>query len=213
MTNPTPFDILGLPPNTPIAEVKKHFRKLSMSKHPDKGGNEDEYRVLLSAYNKISCGYKVPERKKRIWKKTNNALTYVSVNIDMSAAAKGCNLNVQVGRKIVGIFIPGGTFNGQHIQYAGMGLPDKHGVNGILDVLVTLTPPVGFTFETYMGKTALVYNVKFNRDSIPAKLHIELLGKKKAITLPKKIRDGMFLRVPNSGYPQGEPLFIKIGLI
>ena len=209
----TPFDVLGLPPNTPIAEVKKHFRKLSMEKHPDKGGNEDEYKELLSAYNKIACGYKVPEKKKRVWKKPNNTITYANVNIALDAAARGCNINVPVGNRTMVVFVPSGAFHGQHIQYEGMGLPDKHGVNGILDVLVSITPPNGFTFESYMGKIALVYNVKFNRDSIPPKLHIELLGKKKAITLPKRIRDGMFLRVPNFGYPQGEPLFIKIGLI
>lgn len=207
-----PFEVLGLPNNTPIAEVKKAFRKMSMTKHPDKGGNEDEYRKLLSAYSKISCGYTVQEKRKRVVRKENNKVTHTSVCVSINEAAVGCYTLVPVGNDYASVFIPPFTPNGQHLQFKGMGIKDKDGVNGVLDVCVGISLPEGFTFENYMGMEVLVYNVKFNADSIPNKLTISLFKRRKTIYLPKKLRDGMFLKVMNFGYPNNEPLFVRIGI-
>ena len=207
-----PFEVLGVPNNTPISVVKHFFRKLSMVKHPDKGGDEEEYRKLLSAYSKISCGYRVPEKRKHRVLKQNNTHTYTKACVSIDDAAYGCNVTVPVGNDFATVFIPAWVRNGQHLLFDGMGMPNKQGVNGILDVLVELSLPDGFTFENYLGRNVLVYNIKLSAASLPNKITIPLFKRRKVIYLPKKLRDGMFLKVMGWGYPNDEPLFVRIGI-
>lgn len=62
-----PYVILGLPPGTPVADVKKHYRKLARELHPDRqvaGGMPQELVIIASdrlarinaAYNEIVKG-------------------------------------------------------------------------------------------------------------------------------------------------------------
>lgn len=43
-------DILGLKPGATEEEVKKAYRKKAMESHPDKGGNEEEFKKIVDAY-------------------------------------------------------------------------------------------------------------------------------------------------------------------
>jgi molecular chaperone DnaJ len=43
-------DILGVKPNATEEEVKKAYRKKAMESHPDKGGNEEEFKKIVDAY-------------------------------------------------------------------------------------------------------------------------------------------------------------------
>lgn len=205
-----PFEVLGVPNNTPVSVVKHFFRKLSMVKHPDKGGDEGEYKKILSAYSKISCGYKVPEKKRKSAQKKNTSVTYAKAVVSIDDAAYGCYADVPVGNDCAYVFVPAWVLNGEHLQFKGMGALDRQGVNGTLDILVELSLPDGFTFEKYLGRDVLVYNIKLERSSIPKKITIPLFKRRKVIYLPKKLRDGMFLKVLGWGYPKGEPLFVRI---
>lgn len=62
-----PYVILGLPPGAPVADVKKHYRKLARELHPDRqvaGGMPEELVIIASdrlarinaAYNEIVKG-------------------------------------------------------------------------------------------------------------------------------------------------------------
>ena len=46
----SPWEILGLPINSPWEAVKAAFRRLMLIHHPDKGGNEETCRKIISAY-------------------------------------------------------------------------------------------------------------------------------------------------------------------
>ena len=53
------YAILGLKPNAPLEDVKKHYRQLAKAFHSDTGGMNDEAMKLLNrAYERITKGRK-----------------------------------------------------------------------------------------------------------------------------------------------------------
>lgn len=44
------FEFLGLPVSATVAEVKKQYYRLARERHPDAGGDENQFRVLYAAY-------------------------------------------------------------------------------------------------------------------------------------------------------------------
>jgi DnaJ-class molecular chaperone len=48
------YDTLGVQPNASTDEIKGAYKKLARQKHPDKGGNEDEFKALGAAYAVLS---------------------------------------------------------------------------------------------------------------------------------------------------------------
>ncbi|MBA7681053.1 hypothetical protein ES703_89381 [subsurface metagenome] len=53
------YAILGLKPDAPLEDVKKHYRQLAMVFHSDRGGMNDEAMKLLNrAFERITKGKK-----------------------------------------------------------------------------------------------------------------------------------------------------------
>jgi molecular chaperone DnaJ len=48
------YEILGLNKNATQSDIKKAYRKLAKEKHPDSGGNEDEFKEIAEAYSILS---------------------------------------------------------------------------------------------------------------------------------------------------------------
>ena len=44
------YNVLGVSRNADANEIKKQYRKLSLTHHPDKGGNEEEFKKIQKAY-------------------------------------------------------------------------------------------------------------------------------------------------------------------
>lgn len=57
-----PYKILGLPKNASAEAIKKAYRKLSMTLHPDRGGSEEAFKDLSWAYELLS-----DSEKRRTW--------------------------------------------------------------------------------------------------------------------------------------------------
>ncbi len=53
MTTENFYDILGVSENATQEEIKKAFRKKALVSHPDKGGNEEEFKKFQEAYDNI----------------------------------------------------------------------------------------------------------------------------------------------------------------
>jgi len=51
-----PYEILGLKAGASEEEVKKAYRKLAMKHHPDRGGDETEFKKIKEAYESIVEG-------------------------------------------------------------------------------------------------------------------------------------------------------------
>lgn len=206
-----PFKTLGLENNASIEETKKRFRKLSMTMHPDKGGDEVEYAKLLDAYKLILDGYKVVVPVYIPKPKPNNTITPVDVFITLEEGMCGCERNISLRSETVKVDIPKGMLPMQSVNYEGMGEKNQDGVRGILCVTVKFIMPEGFTFERYLTETVLVYSIKLK--TIPKTISITLCGKTKKIKMPSKLYDGMFLKVKDFGYCNGgvrHPLYVRI---
>lgn len=48
------FDVLELPPWASKEDVRKAYKRLALRLHPDKGGNDEAFQRLLSAYQRLS---------------------------------------------------------------------------------------------------------------------------------------------------------------
>ncbi len=55
------YDILGVPMGTSAAEIKRKYRELSQTMHPDKGGDTRKFQELTNAYS-ILVGKSKPSR-------------------------------------------------------------------------------------------------------------------------------------------------------
>ena len=44
------YDVLGVTKKATQSEIKKAFRKLALKKHPDKGGDVEEFKKIQAAY-------------------------------------------------------------------------------------------------------------------------------------------------------------------
>ena len=55
-----PYQILGLTSSATDEEVKQAYRKLAMKHHPDRGGNESEFKKIKEAYETITSGGNSP---------------------------------------------------------------------------------------------------------------------------------------------------------
>ena len=55
----SPYTILGVPESASDSEIKKSYRKLALQKHPDKGGDPEEFVEISNAYDVLSDPAKV----------------------------------------------------------------------------------------------------------------------------------------------------------
>lgn len=64
---PNLYDVLGLSKGADINEIKKAFKKLAMTHHPDKGGDPEKFKEIQKAHEILS-----DERKREIYDMTGS---------------------------------------------------------------------------------------------------------------------------------------------
>jgi hypothetical protein len=50
----TPYQILGVPPGASLVDIKAAYRRRMMQCHPDKGGNEEEAKLVNRAFEMLT---------------------------------------------------------------------------------------------------------------------------------------------------------------
>lgn len=218
-----PYKILGLQDNADLNEVKHQFRVLSMFKHPDKGGDEDLYKRIVDAYHRICNGYRVKKRKeraelkrrKREEPKMTDKDTRAEVVITLEEGFNGCirTINYENGDSVT-VTIPSKICIGDVVCYEGKGR--KVGgsrVNLFLSVKFALDK--NFYFKKHYGKYVLIYYYYMRKDDIRDMMYLKVNNVGRYIKTPMRLRNGMYLRVPNFGYFYNgvrEDLYVRICL-
>ena len=62
----TPYEILEVSENANKKEIKKAYRKLALKLHPDKGGSDEKFKELASAYEILINEEKLKEYKSKV---------------------------------------------------------------------------------------------------------------------------------------------------
>lgn len=48
-----PWFVLGVPPGTPLEQIRSRYRELALTHHPDRGGDPAAMRRFASAYDRV----------------------------------------------------------------------------------------------------------------------------------------------------------------
>ena len=72
----SPWDILGIPPDSDFSEVKKAYKSLSRIHHPDKGGKVTNWLAIAEAYETIKSKNYIP-----IVKENNTQLLNINLSL------------------------------------------------------------------------------------------------------------------------------------
>lgn len=92
MSGKNPYDILGIQPTASKEEMKKAYRKLSLKHHPDRGGDEEKFKEISSAYETLTN----PELNNSAGKFPTGGGTNVNID-EMFKAMFGMNVNLGEG--------------------------------------------------------------------------------------------------------------------
>lgn len=92
MSGKNPYDILGIQPSASKEEMKKAYRKLSLKHHPDRGGDEEKFKEISSAYETLTN----PELNNSAGKFPTSGGTNVNID-EMFKAMFGMNVNLGEG--------------------------------------------------------------------------------------------------------------------
>lgn len=101
-----PYKVLEIDKNASQDDIKKAYRKLSKQHHPDKGGDEEKFKQISSAYDILSN----PEKKSNydrfgdINNKRNNPFNGFSAHHYHRTVRKGSDLNLMVKLTLEEIF-------------------------------------------------------------------------------------------------------------
>jgi len=76
------YSILGVNFESTEKEIKKSYYKLSMSHHPDKGGNAEEFAIINEAYTVLTEQKEEYDRKSKFGKDYNELEEFFKIDMD-----------------------------------------------------------------------------------------------------------------------------------
>ncbi len=108
-----PWDVLGIHPDSKIAEVKKAYKSLSRIHHPDKGGKVADWLAIADAYETIKSKEYIP-----ILQSTNTQLLNLKLSLKQQILGVDDIIAVEDGDSEIymNVKIPPGAVAGDKIQ-------------------------------------------------------------------------------------------------
>ena len=144
-----PYETLGIKPGASEQEAKKAFKKLAMKHHPDRGGDENKFKEINEAYERITEPEKFQNEQTpggfRYQRGTSaedmfadffgfhgkdrmgqrQASVQLSLWITLDDVARGGDRQVSLqsndGVQAVNITIPRGVLDNTNVRYPGLG--------------------------------------------------------------------------------------------
>lgn len=215
-----PYKILDLPDNTKLKKVKQRFRELSHTMHPDKGGDEEIYKIIIDAYKRIINGFVVRKHINSV--KTDGNLTKteydtsVDVHITLDEAFNGCSRKITFDDgDYINIKIKPHIGYMETVSFSGRGRKNELGVRTNLFVTVIIDTPERFSFNKHNGKYMLCYTYCHPKDHTDI-FYVNVNGEGRYVQLPCNVKNGMYLRVPEFGYycdGKRQDLYVKVVLL
>ena len=225
------YQTLGVDKTATQAEIKKAYRKLSMTHHPDRGGNEDRFKEIADAYAVIGDEGKRQQYdavgqnpfanfgnmggmdgnfgdlfnqmfgQQRQQSRGNDIR--VEMNITFDEAFRGCSKSFNVNGKNHSIHLNPGAKTGQKFRMAGMG--QAHPFNSQLppgDLLVSLHVELNSEFVIDQNNDIWIeVSLPWYDIMAGTKITINTLDGAISIKVPKGTYPGKVLRIKERGWP------------
>jgi len=228
-----PYQVLGVSPNASPEQIKKAFKQLAMKHHPDRGGDETEFKKINEAYAILSD----PERKQqhdnpgfnfrhtpggnfhdvfdeffRQQRQQRTSTVRLSLYIDLKIAAIGgsklVSLQTSNGPQAVEIDIPEGINDGDTVRYPQL--------LGHSDLQVTFRIHPDKTWQRQGNNLTRDVEIDFWDFILGTKIEVETIYNERIVlTIPHRTQPGTLMRIRGKGMrgkyagQQGD-MFVKL---
>jgi curved DNA-binding protein len=212
-----PYTILGVSKNASDEEIKRAFKKLAMKHHPDRGGDEQQFKQINEAYAILSN----PERKQqhdnpgfnfrstpggnfhdvfdeffRQQRQQRTSIVRLSLYIDLKTAATGgeklVSLQTNNGPQAVEIEIPEGINDGDTVRYPQL--------LGHSDLQVTFRIHPDKTWNRQGSNLTREVELDFWDFILGSKTEVETIYSDRIVlTVPPKTQPGTLMRIKGKG--------------
>ena len=139
------YHTLGVNHTTDAKGIKNAYRKLASKHHPDKGGDQEEFKKIQKAYETLSDPQKKAEydnpnpfedifgdifgQRRQQQRQPHRPMFRTQLNITLRQAYTGdtqtLELNTPQGKKVVNVNIPRGVQSGQQTKYDNLVQPNS----------------------------------------------------------------------------------------
>ena len=219
------YSILGIPRNASQDDIRKAYKKQSMQHHPDRGGDENQFKKVNEAYSTL----KDPDKRQQYdnprpqfnqhqhWHTGNfedlfrrqrprNRDITIAARVDLKDVFTGksliANYRLNSGRtETVTIDVPVGVRNNDTIRFRDLGDDSFPGPRGNLLVKIQIIEPKKFAHE---GQT-LYQEVDINAIDMITGItyNVQTLDEKSlSIKVPQGTQAGTKFKIPGYGLPK-----------
>ena len=218
------YETLGVNHTTTPAEIKQAYRKLASKHHPDKGGDEAEFKKIREAYDVLSDPQKKAEydSPKPEWHRYNppnfddmfsqffnngrrpqarNHDAVCDVSVSLNDIYRGLEKTLDLGYSKLKMIIPAGTRHGTQFNLQGKGPRNNPGSDpGDLIVRVhVINPP---EWDRERDDLFIRVQVDYFQAMIGTEVEIVHLNNNKLrIKIPKRTAPGSRLKLSGFGMP------------
>lgn len=196
------YKILGATRADTTEQIRRKFRELSKQAHPDVGGDNDKYLLILEAYHTLCDEEKRSAYDKRSALLARNILAtaktpqevQADVYISVEESILGCARELECGKSIVRITIPCGVSNNTALLFK------NHNGTGIdITATVHIVTPPNCEVRKYRNRNELIYNLYITKSMLGKQLRIAPLGETLLITIPCGSKGGAMFKIKGKG--------------